>query len=119
MLAGDAGQSNNSVGCDTDEATRLSDAVALGQMLEDGDGGGFREPATIQRRPLAFREAGATGVAREESELLVLTVVAADGEVAGIPSAVERAVRVLAAETGEIFHGTSGPGGPGLETTRG
>jgi hypothetical protein len=61
--------------------------------------------AAIQRRALALREAGAAGVAVELSELLVFADAAADREVAGVASAVEPAVRILAAEASEVVHG--------------
>ena len=44
------------------------------------------------------------------SVLLVLAEAAADGEVAGVALAVERAFGLLAAEAGEVVHGRSEPG---------
>ncbi len=113
MLSGGTGQSDDGVGCDADETTGLSDAVALGPVVEDGAGGRFGESAAVQRRALALGEAGAAAVAVQESELLVLAVVAADREVAGVTLAVQGAVGILATETGKVVHGGSGPGGPG------
>ncbi len=69
--------------------------------------------AAVQRRAFALGEAGTTGVAVELPELLVLAVAAADREVAGVAPAVERAVGILAAETGEIVHGADEPGAMG------
>jgi hypothetical protein len=74
---------------DTDETAGLADAVALVQVVQDRDGGGFREMAAVQRGAFALREAGAAGVAVELSVLLVLAEAAADGEVAGVAPAVE------------------------------
>ena len=119
MLSGGAGQSDDGVGCDADETTGLPDPVALGQVVEDGLGGRFGEPAAVQRRTLALGEAGAAAIAVEEPELLVLAVAAADRKIAGIATAVERAIRVLAAEAGEVVHGAREPGGLGRETIRG
>jgi hypothetical protein len=118
MLSGGAGQSDDGIGLDADETSGLSDAVALSQVVEDGLGGLVGETAAVQGRALAFREAGATGVAIEEPESVLLAVAGADREVAGIASAVEGAVSVLATEAGEIVHGARGPGGPGRETDR-
>jgi hypothetical protein len=119
MFSGGAGQADDGVGCDSDETAGLSDAVALGQVLEDGDGGWCGEPAAVQRRALAFGEAGAAAMAIQASKLLVLAVAAADGEITDVTLAVECAVGVLAAEASEVVHEADGPGGPGRETIRG
>jgi hypothetical protein len=107
--AGGPGQSHDGVAMDADEPSGLSDAVPLGQVLQDRDGGRLGEVAAVEWRPLALREAGAAGVAVELAELLVLAVAAADREVAGAPSAVEGTIRVLAAEASEIVHEANWP----------
>jgi hypothetical protein len=107
MLPGGASQPDDGVGGDPDEPAGLSDAVALVQVVEDGDGGLIGEPAAEQRRALAFGEAGAAAVAVEESELLVPAVSGTDREVSGVASAVERTVRLLAAEAGQVVHGAA------------
>jgi hypothetical protein len=104
MPPGGAGQSDDGVAMDADEASGLADAIALGQVFQDRDGGRLGEVAAIQRRALALREAGPAGVAVELAELLLLTVTAADREVAGVPSAIEGTVGVLAAEACEVAH---------------
>jgi hypothetical protein len=98
---------------DADEPPGLPDAVALVQVLQDGDGGRLGELAAVQGRALAFGEAGAAAVAVELAELVVLAVAAADGEVAGVTGAVELAVGILAAKAREVVHEESGS-----ETTR-
>ncbi|MBV8228369.1 MAG: hypothetical protein JO329_00160 [Planctomycetaceae bacterium] len=118
VLPGGAGQADDGVAVDADEAPGLTDAVAFGQVLQDGDGGFLGEVAAIQRRTFAFREAGAAGVAVELSELLVLADSAADREVIGAALAVERAVTILAAEAGEVVHGVSWPAGLGRDAIR-
>ncbi len=105
MLAGGAGQSDDGIGLDADEASGLSDAVALGQVVEDGDGGFIGESAAVQGRALAFGEASAASMAVELAKLFVLAVAAADREIAGVAPAVERTVEILAAEAGEVVHG--------------
>jgi hypothetical protein len=107
VLSGGAGQSDDGVAVDADQAPGLADTVAFGQVLQDRDGGLLGEVTAIQRRALAFGEAGAAALAVELSELLVLAEPAADREVTGIASAVDRAVRILAAEAGEVVHGVS------------
>ena len=102
MPPGSAGQSYDGVAMDADEAPGLADAIALGQVLEDRDGGRLGEVAAIQRRALALREAGPASVAVELAELLLLAIAAADREVAGAPPAIEGAVGVLAAEAREV-----------------
>jgi hypothetical protein len=119
MLSGGAGQPHDGVAVDADEASGLSDAVALGQVLEDRDGGFLREVTAIQRRALALGEAGAAGVAVELAELLVLAESTANREVAGVTFAVERAIRILAAEAREVVHGSGWHGVPGREEIRG
>jgi len=56
------------------------------------------------RRPLEFGEPSLAGLAVEEA-VVVLAVVAADGEVAGAAAAVLRTVGVLAAMGREVVHG--------------
>jgi hypothetical protein len=108
-----AGQPHDGVAVDADEAPGLSDAVALGQVFQDRDGGSLREVTAIQRRTLSLGEAGAAGVAVELAELLVLAESAADREVVGVAAAVERTVGVLAAEAREVVHGSGWHGVPG------
>jgi hypothetical protein len=105
MLSGGAGQSDDGIRSDADEAAGLSNAVALGQVVEDGDGRLIGESAAVQGRALALGEAGTAGVTVELAKLLVLAVVATDREVAGVAPAVERTVGILAAEAGEVVHG--------------
>jgi hypothetical protein len=79
LLSGGAGQSDDGVAVDADEASGLADAIALGQVLRDGDGRRLGEVRAIQGRALAPGEAVTTGTAGELAELLGLTIAAADG----------------------------------------
>jgi hypothetical protein len=119
MLSGGVGQSDDGVGLDADEAAGLSDAVALGQVVEDGDGRLLGESAAVQGRALALGEAGTAAVAVELAILLELAVVAADREVSGVALAVVLAVGILAAEACEFVHGMGRPGKPGQDEIRG
>ena len=119
MLSGGAGQSDDGVAVDADEASGGADAAALVEVLEDGEGLLLGEVAAVQRRALAFGEAGPAGVAVELAELLVLAVAAADREVAGVASAVERTVGILAAEAGEVVHGGVDSWDAGRDAIRG
>jgi hypothetical protein len=105
LPSGGAGQSDDGIGSDADEASGLSDAIALGQVVEDSDRGLLGESAAVQGRALPFGEASAAGVTVELAKLLALADSAADEEVAGIAPAVQRTVGILAAETGEVVHG--------------
>ena len=105
MVAGGAGQSDDGVAMDADEAFGLTDAVALGQMMEHRAGLLVGESAVEERGALALGEAGLAGVAIEQADVIPLAVAVADGEVAGPSSAVEGAVGVLATEAGEVVHG--------------
>ena len=115
VVAGGACQPDDGVAMDADEAAGLADAVALGQMLQDRDGGRFGEVTAVQRRALALGETDPAGVAVELAELLVLAVAAADREVAGVASARERAVGILAAEARKIVHEAIQPVYGGVE----
>ena len=89
---------------DADEPPGLPDAVALGQVVEDGDGRLLGESAAVQGCARALGEATAAGVAVELAILLGLADSAADREIAGVASPVGEAVGVLAAESREIIH---------------
>jgi hypothetical protein len=104
MIAGGAGQPDDGIGMDADEAAGLSDAVALGEVPEDGRGLVVGQPAVEQRRALALGEAGLAGLAVEQADVMILAVAVADGQVAGAAAAVERAFGVLAAEEREVIH---------------
>src|SRR4051812_45952641 len=119
MSPGGVGEAEDGVAVDPEEASGLADAVAFGQVVQDRDGGGLGEMAAVQRGAFALREAGAAGVAVELAVRLVLADAAADGEVAGIAPAVERTLRILAAEAGEIGHGISEPGNSSRDAGKG
>jgi len=99
------GQSDDGVAMDADEAFGLTDAVALGEVMEHGAGLLVGETAIEQRCALALGEAGLAGVAIEQADVIPLAVAVADGEVTGPSLAVEGAIGILATEAGEIVHG--------------
>jgi hypothetical protein len=105
MIAGGFGQSDDGVAMGADEATGLADAVALGEVVEDGAGLLLGHPAVEQRGALALGEAGLAGPAVEQSDVVILAVAAADGEIAGVAAAVQEAFGILAAEAREVVHG--------------
>jgi hypothetical protein len=105
VLSGLACQAGDGVAADADEPAGLSGAVALGQVTENGTGLVLGEMGAEQRGPLAFGEPVFTGPAVEQADMVLLAKMAADGEVASVTAAVERAVGTLAAEASEVVHG--------------
>ena len=64
------------------------------------------QPGAEQRGPLPLGEAGLAGAAVKEPVLLGLAVVTADGQIALPPLTIVGAIRVLAAEAGQVLrHG--------------
>src|SRR5262249_6626620 len=110
LSTGGAGPADDGVAMDADEAAGWADAMALGPVFQDRDGGRFGEMAAIQGRAFALGEARAAGVAVEEPELVALAVVAAHREVADMALAIPGTVGVLAAEACEVVPGAKGPG---------
>jgi hypothetical protein len=102
MLPGHAAQPHDGVAVDADEAFGLSDAVTLDQVLEDRDGLLRRQAGMEQRGALALGEAGVARLAVKQADMPLLSIAITDREVTGIASAVERAIRVQAAEAREV-----------------
>ncbi len=107
MGPGGAGQSDDGVAMDADEAPGGADAAPLVEVFEHREGLLLGQMAAVERGALALGEAGPAGVAVELPELLVLAESAADREVTGVASTVERTFGILAAEAGEVVHGAS------------
>jgi hypothetical protein len=105
VLSGGAGQSDDGVAMDADESSGGADAAALVEVFKHGVGLLLGQMAAVERRALAFGEAGPAAVAVELAELLGLAEAAADREVAGVTLAVERTARILAAEAREVVRG--------------
>jgi hypothetical protein len=108
MLPGHAAQPHDGVAVDADEAFGLPDAITLDQVLEDRVGLLRGQAGVEQRGALAFGEAGVARLAVEQADMPSLPVAITDREVADIASAVERAIRVQAAEAREIVVHRSG-----------
>jgi hypothetical protein len=104
MLSGKAGQSDDRVGIDADQASRGADAAALVEVLEHSESLVLGEMAVKQGRALAFGEAVFAGLAVEQSDVVLFPVASAGGKIAGVALTVEGAVGVLAAEAREIVH---------------
>ena len=96
--AGPLRQAGDGVAVDVDQAPGLSDATALGEVLEDGAGLLLREVGVEQRRALTLGEAVSAGLAVEQADVVVHAVAGADGEVPGVALAVGGAIGILATE---------------------
>jgi hypothetical protein len=81
VCAGQFRQAGDGIAVDVEEASGLSDAAALAKVVEDGAGLLRGEMGVEQRRALALGEAGFADVAIEQSDVVVLAVAGADGEV--------------------------------------
>jgi hypothetical protein len=112
MLSGEFRQADDGIGVDVDEAAGLSDAAALGKVLEQGAGLLRGQVGMEQSCPLALGEAVLAGVAIEQADVILCAVAGADGEIAGVPLAVEDAIGLLAAEASEVVHGIGSPRRP-------
>ncbi len=104
MPAGDAGQSADGVGIDADQAPGGTDAAALVEVLEHGEGLLLGEMGVEQGRALALGEAVFARLAVEQSDVVLFAVASADRESAGIAAGVEGALGILAAEAREVVH---------------
>jgi hypothetical protein len=113
VCAGQFRQAGDGIAVDLDQASGLSDAAALGEVLEHGARLLVGEVGMEQGRALALGEAILAGLAVEQTDVVVLAVAGADGEVSGVASAVGGAIGILAAEACEVVHGSKTPGGPG------
>jgi hypothetical protein len=105
MIAGDAGQSDDGVGIDPDQAPGGADAATLVEMLEYGEGLLLGEMAVEQRRALALGEPSLAGLAGGQPDVVAFAVAGADREVVGVAPGVEGALGVLATEAREVVHG--------------
>jgi|SRR5947208_2048768 len=120
MLAGPAGPPGDGVAMDADEPAGLPGAVALGEVVEHRAGLVVREMRAEERGALAFGEAVFAGPTVEEPDVVLLAEATANGEVAGVASAVEGAIGVLTAEASQVVHGSKRAGpGPGFEMRNG
>jgi hypothetical protein len=95
VIAGQQRQPCDRVLVDHDLPYILTDAAALGQVLEDRDRLLVRELGVEQRGTLELGESSLTGIAVEEAVARRGKAIA-DGEVGGIAIVISRAFRVLA-----------------------
>jgi len=101
VIAGEQGQSGDRVLVDPDQPGGLTDAAAVGQMLQDGQDLLMGEPGVEQRGALELGGATLARVAIEQS-VEGLAKAAADREVAGVTFTESGATWVMAAEASEV-----------------
>jgi hypothetical protein len=118
MLSSPFRQADDRIGVDVDEASGLSDAAALGEVLEHGAGLLLGQMGLEQGRALALGEAVFAGLAGEQADGIVLAVASTNGEVSGVALAVKRAIGSLACEAREIVHGVEAPAWRGRDGVR-
>jgi hypothetical protein len=104
MLTGQECQPGDGVLADPHQSGGLSGPAAVVEMLQDPSDFVVVELGVEVRRPLELGEPGLAGVAVQEA-VVILAVVAADGEVAGAAAAVLSTVGVLAAMAREVVRG--------------
>jgi hypothetical protein len=93
MVAGGYGQPDDGIAMGADQAAGLADAVALGEVMEDGGDLLLGHAAVEQRSALPFGEAGLAGLTVEQSDAMILAVAIADPEVTGVTAPVQGAIR--------------------------
>jgi hypothetical protein len=119
VSAGLASQTRDGALVDLEQAAGLSDAAAVVEMLQDGEGFVLGQMGLEQRRALALREAGLAGLAPQQTTRPVRPVEAARPDVATAALAVVRTVGVEATVSRKIFHhSTSGTSGELDESPR-
>jgi hypothetical protein len=120
VVAGAGAEAGDGVAVDADQPAGLADADALGDVGQDGNGGGGGQAGVKQRGALALGEAGLTGAAAEQPAPPVGAVAGGDGEVVQAPlTEVGAAVVLAAAEGGEVVHDGHSPRETGLVCHRG
>lgn len=105
MLSGDAGEPDDGVGIDADQASGGADTASLVEVLEHGEGLLFGKMDVEKGRAFAFGETLLAGVTVEQADVVSFAVASADGEIAEVTLRVERTVGVLTTEASEIVHG--------------
>jgi hypothetical protein len=104
MIAGQAGQADDGVAMDADQACGGADATPFLEMAEDRHNLVVRELGTEEDGALVLGEGTLAGVAAEESVLALLSEAVVNREVSGVASAEIRTLGIGAAEPREVVH---------------
>jgi hypothetical protein len=97
---------NDGILVHADQAARLADAAALGNVVQERDDLLIGQTTLEEGSAFSFGEAIFTGFAVEEPAAL-FAVMTADGQSSGTSLAIVRAVRVLTAEASQVVHDSS------------
>jgi hypothetical protein len=108
VLASEDRQAYHGVLVDADQATGLTDAATLVQVLEHRERFHLRELGAVQRRTFAFGEALLAGPAGQDAAFLVGSIAEAHPQVVAAALTVVGAVGVLAAEGFQVIHNAFG-----------
>jgi len=104
MIAGQAGQADDGVAMNTDQACGGADATSFLEMAEDRHDLVVRELGTEENGAFVLGEGVLAGVAAEEPVLALPPKAVVDREVAGVASAEIRTLGIGAAEAREVVH---------------
>jgi hypothetical protein len=105
VLPGDHGQADYGILVNPHQATGLTHATTLVQVLEDGQGFVLGPFGAIQGCAFALGEAVLAGAAGQDASVLVGAVAKAHAQVVTTTLAIVGTVEVLAAEVCEVVHG--------------
>ena len=104
VIAGQAGQADDGVAMDPDQACGGADATSFLEMAEDRHNRLVGELGPEEDGPFVLREGVLADVAAEESVLAMLAEAVVNREVSGVASAEFRTLGIGTAETREIVH---------------
>jgi hypothetical protein len=104
MIAGQAGQADDGVAMDADQACGGADATSFLEMAEDRHDRVVGELGTEEDGAFVLGEGALAGVAAEESVLALLPEAVVDREVSSVALAEGGALGVGATEAYEVFH---------------
>jgi hypothetical protein len=102
MGAGPGDEARDGVLVHADQAAGGPGAAALAEVLQDVEGLGIRQAASLQDGALAFGEAGLAGAAVDHADAPGRAAVAPEGEISESSATRFRALGILAAE---VFDG--------------
>jgi len=104
VLAGGPAQTQDGVFVDAAQPSRLANATALGEVLQDRSDLSGRQLSAFERRALAFGETGLAGAAAQQAVLLG-AVACRHGQVALAAPAEVGTLGVLATKPGQVVVG--------------
>src|SRR4051812_27553041 len=108
MIAQESAVADHRVAVHPGQPRRGPNAVAIGEVFDQCEGLLLGQARSEQRGPLPLGGAGLAGAAVEQPILPSLAVATADGRIAVAPLARVGALRVLAAEAGQVLvHGST------------